>query len=72
MGVYKLTPLPPERKVIGNCWVFELKVDGESLIPKGRLVVKGFHQIPSVDFGKTFALIAKVASICLVAAMACQ
>ena len=72
MGVYKLTPLPPGRKAIGNCWVFELKVDGDSLIPNGQLVAKGFHQIPNVDFGKTFAPVAKAASIRLVAAMACQ
>jgi hypothetical protein len=55
----------------GHRWVFELKIDGESLIPKGRLVAKGFHQIPFIDFGRTFAPVAKSASIRLVAAIAC-
>ena len=72
MGVYELVRLPPGRKAIGNRWVFELKIDGEKLIPKGRLVTKGFHQIPHIDFGKTFAPVAKTASIRLVAALACQ
>ena len=72
MGVYALTHLPPGCKAIGNRWVFELKIDGDSLVQKGRLVAKGFHQIPHVDFGKTFAPVAKTASIRLVAALACQ
>ena len=40
MSVYELTHLPPGHKVIGNRWVFELKIDRESLILKGRLVAK--------------------------------
>ena len=68
MGVYELVRLPAGRKAIGNHWVFELKIDGEKLIPKGHLVAKGFHQIPHIDFGKTFAPVAKTASIRLVAA----
>src|SRR6202008_3315543 len=66
------TSLPPGRKAVGNRWVFEYKLDREERIPKGRLVAKGFSQIPNIDYGKTFAPVAKAASICLVAAMACQ
>ena len=72
MRVYELSKLPEGRKAKGNRWVFELKIDRESFISKGCLVRKGFHQIPHIDFGKTFAPVAKTASIHLVAAMACQ
>jgi hypothetical protein len=72
MGVYTLTQLPPGRKAIGNRWVFEFKIDGDDLVPKGRLVAKGFHQIPGIDFGKTFAPVAKAASIRMLAAIACR
>jgi hypothetical protein len=72
MGVYELVHLPPGRKAIGNRWVFKFKLDRDNPIAKGRLVAKGYSQIPGIDFGKTFAPVAKAASIRLVAAMACQ
>ena len=72
MHVYSLARLPPGRKAIGNRWVFEHKRDGDDLIPKGRLVAKGFAQIPGIDFGRTFAPVAKSASVRLVAAVACK
>jgi hypothetical protein len=71
MGVYRLSGLPPHRKAIGNRWVFEFKLDGQNTIPKGRLVAKGFHQLPGVDYGSTFAPVAKAASVRMVAAVAC-
>ncbi len=72
MGVYSLCKLPAGRKAIGNRWVFEHKIEGDELIPKGRLVAKGFSQVPGVDFGRTFAPVAKSASVRMVAAVACR
>ena len=40
--VYKLVDPPKGRKVIKNCWVFNLKSDGQK---KARLVAKGFSQV---------------------------
>jgi hypothetical protein len=72
MGVYSLTCLLPGRKAIGSRFVFEFKINSENLIPKVRLVAKGFHQISGVDFGKTFAPVAKAATIRMISAMACR
>jgi hypothetical protein len=69
MGVYVEEKLPEGRKVIGNRWVFEFKIDpnGGPAIPKARLVAQGFSQIPFVDYDATFAPVAKSASVRFVA-----
>jgi hypothetical protein len=72
MGVYRLAALPPGRKAVGNRWVFEFKLLEDALDPRGRVVAKGFSQIPGIDFGKTFAPVAKATSIRLLAAIACH
>jgi hypothetical protein len=72
MGVYELARLPPNRRAIGNRWVFEFKVTDSDPIAKGRLVAKGFSQIPGIDFNKTFAPVVKASSVRLLSAIACQ
>jgi hypothetical protein len=44
MGVYVDENLPEGRKAIGNCWVFEFKLDVDGGLPiyKARLVTQGF------------------------------
>jgi len=37
--VYEIMDLPKERKVVKNCWVFNIKPDGRY---QSRLVTKGF------------------------------
>jgi hypothetical protein len=71
MGVYTITPVPAGRKAIGSHFIFELKIDGDKLSPKARLVAKDFHQIPRVDFGKTFTPVVKAATICMISTLAC-
>lgn len=73
MNVYELVTLPASRKAIGCRWVLEIKEDlkgGPAF--KARLVAQGFSQIPGVDFGKTFAPVAKPASIRIISALAAQ
>lgn len=69
MGVYVDEELPAGRKAIGNRWVFEFKIpeDGSPPIYKGRLVAHGFSQIPFVDYGPTFAPVAKSVSVRVIA-----
>jgi hypothetical protein len=67
---WTLTPLPPNRKAIGNKWIFKIKhnADGSIQRYKARLVVKGFLQTQGVDFNETFAPVVKFTSIrCLLA-----
>jgi hypothetical protein len=72
MGVYELARLPSGRRAIGNRWVFEFKITDSDPIAKGRLVAKGFSQIPGIDFNKTFAPVVKASSMRMLAAIACQ
>ena len=71
MNVYELVYLPAERRAIGCRWVLEFKTDlkGGSTY-KARLVAQGFSQVPGVDFGKTFAPVAKSTSIRVISALA--
>ena len=72
MGVYVLAILPARRRAIGNHWVFEFKLADDDPVAKGRLVAKGFSQVPGIDFGKTFAPVVKASSVRLLAALACH
>jgi hypothetical protein len=51
--------------VIGTKWVFKNKQgeDGEVVRHKARLVAQGFNQVEGLDFGKTFALVARLEAI---------
>ncbi|KAL8109947.1 hypothetical protein AgCh_025882 [Apium graveolens] len=53
---WKLSKLPPGKKVIGLKWIFRLKKDAEGRIVKhtARLVTKGYVQERVVDFDKVF------------------
>jgi hypothetical protein len=73
MQVYELVPLPEDCKAIGYRWVLEFKEDQKGgPVFKDRLVMQGFSQVPGVDFGKTFAPVAKAASIRVISALAAQ
>jgi hypothetical protein len=57
----------PKQNVISTKWVFHNKQDEHGVVTrnKERLVAKGYSQ---VDFDKTFALIARLESICILLA----
>lgn len=54
---WKLSELPPGKKVIGLKWIFKLKKDAEGKIVKHkvRLVAKGYVQEHGVDYDEVFA-----------------
>ena len=52
--------------IIGTKWVFKNKLDEHGLITrnKARLVAKGCNQQKGIDFGETYALVARLC-LCL-------
>jgi len=50
--IYEIVDLSKERKVIKNCWVFNIKPDG---CYRSRLVAKGFSQVKDIDFDELFS-----------------
>jgi len=65
MGTWELVPEPKGRKIIKSKWVYKVKYgpDGEIIKHKARFVAKGFSQIPGVDFGETYAPVARIATL---------
>ena len=53
------------RNVIGTKWIFKNKQDENGIVirNKARLVAQGFSQVEGVDYGETFAPVARLESI---------
>ena len=71
---WKLVQRPQDRKVIGVKWVYRTKLNANRLVNKhkARLVVKGFAQIPGIDYIDTFAPVVRLDVIRLLLAIAAQ
>lgn len=67
-GTWDLVPAEQAQNVVGCRWVFRIKrlPDGSVERYKSRLVAKGFHQRPGVDFEETYSPVIKHATIRLV------
>jgi hypothetical protein len=70
--VWTLEKPPQDARIIGTKWVFRNKQDDQGVIVrnKERLVAKGFSQVEGLDFGETFALIARLKAIHILLAYA--
>jgi hypothetical protein len=69
--VWELVPRP-KQNVIGTKWVFRNKQDEFGVVTKNKekLVGKGYTQVEGLDFGETYAPVARLESICILLAYA--
>jgi hypothetical protein len=69
--VWHLVPRP-NQNVVGTKWVFHNKQDEHGVVirNKARLVAKGYSQVEGLDFDETYALVARLESICILLAYA--
>ena len=72
--VWTLVPRPEGEHIIGTKWIFCNKTDEESNVirNKARLAAQGYSQIKGVDHDETFAPVARMESIRILLALACQ
>jgi hypothetical protein len=70
--VWTLVDPPRDVNVLGTKWVFKNKQgeDGEVVRNKARLVAQGYSQVEGLDFGKTFAPVARLEAIRILLAFA--
>jgi hypothetical protein len=63
--VWTLVDPPRDVNVIGTKWVFKNKQgeDGEVVRNKAHLVAQGYSQVEGLEFGETFALVARLEAI---------
>jgi len=63
--------VPSHKSILGCRWVYKIKVNPDrSVRYKARLVIKGYQQVPGIDFDDTFAPVAKLVSFRLLIAIA--
>lgn len=71
-GTWELVPLSIHQNLVGCKWVFRLKRKPDGSIDKyiARLVAKGFHQRPGLDYTETFNPVIKPTTIRIVLCIA--
>jgi hypothetical protein len=72
-SVWVLVEKPKEcRNVIGTKCILKNKQDEHGIVVrnKARLVAQGFYQVEGIDFGETYAPVARLDSICILLAYA--
>jgi hypothetical protein len=73
-NTWEMVQRPEGKNVIGSKWIFKNKLNeqGQVITKKARLVCKGYAQIEGLDFGETFAPIARLEAIRMFLAYACH
>ena len=69
----ELVDRPKNYNVIGTKWVFRNKQDQDVVVVrnKARLVAQGYTQVDGLDFGETYAPVARLEAIRILLAYAC-
>ena len=62
-----------DHNIIGTKWVFRNKQDQDGIVVrnKARLVAQGYTQVEGLDFGETYAPVARLEAIRILLAYAC-
>ncbi|GJV11774.1 retrovirus-related pol polyprotein from transposon TNT 1-94 [Tanacetum coccineum] len=65
LEVWELVPRPDKVMVITLKWIYKVELDtlGGILKKKAHLVARGYHQEEGIDFGESFALVARLDAI---------
>ena len=71
-GTWILVPQSPFKNVVSNKWAYKLKRSADGIVDrfKARLVTKGFHQRPCLDFKETLSPVNKPTTIRIVLCIA--
>jgi len=72
--VWTLVPRTDKMNVIDTKWVFKNKLDEQGVIVrnKARLVAKDYNQEEGIDYGETYAPVARLEAVRLLLAYACM
>jgi len=72
--VWFMVPKIAEMNIIGSKWVFRNKLDEVGLITRNKagLVAKGYNQEEGIDYGETFAPVARLEGVRLLLAFSCM
>ena len=67
-----MVPLPPGQCPIGCKWIYKIKYLSDGTIEryKARLIAKGFTQREGINYKETFALVAKLTTVCCLLSVA--
>jgi hypothetical protein len=65
-------PNPKKHNIIGTKWIFHNKQDEDGIVVrnKARLVARGYTQVEGIDFGETYAPVARLEAIRILLAYA--
>ena len=69
---WRLVELPDGKDAIGLKWIYKSKFNADCTLKKNkaRLVVKGYAQIPRIDFSETFAPVARLDTVRIILSVA--
>ncbi|GJV21636.1 retrovirus-related pol polyprotein from transposon TNT 1-94 [Tanacetum coccineum] len=72
-GVWELVPNPKDMAIIGTKWVNRNKLDENGVVSrnKAKLIAQGYNQQEGIDYGETYAPVARLEFIRILLAYAC-